>query len=139
MARVDFYAPLELSKSLHWEPERRGAEKVSPCRSNVELSNISCKVGLAMPGLHKRRRFLLSRSFSLSPSPPALFFFSSVSPSFPTPMAGASVRQRDSALPAPLPESSFSMALNQHLHSLDKHVKGRGRNKTPTGRKSYTE
>lgn len=119
-------------KPLHWDPERREAEKVSLCRSNVELSNISRKVGLAMPGLHKRRRFLLPRSFSLSPFSPGSFFFSSVSPSFPPPTAGASTRQRDSALPALLPESSFSVALNQHLHSLDKHVKGRGRKKGRT-------
>lgn len=84
---------------------------------------------------------------AVSPSPlflsssffPLTLFFFSLSSSFPPCTAGAGVRQRDSALPAPLPESSFSVALDQHLHSLDKHVKGRGRNKTPTGEQSYTE
>lgn len=138
---MDFYAPLEWSKSLCTRIQKEGELKKSACNNNKVMWNCPiypvklasrCLLSIKDGGFS----FPVVSLFLLFPL--ALFFFS-VSPSFPPPTAGASVRQRDSALPAPLPESSFSVALNQHLHSLDKHVKGRGRNKTPTGRKSYTE
>lgn len=66
----------EHEKELRKESSWRGGG-----RGSVELSNISCKVGLGSEawriGLHKRRWFLFPWSFSLSLcSRPSPFFFS---------------------------------------------------------------
>lgn len=126
------------------EPEK-DQRKESSLRGSKELSNISCKVGLVRLGLHKRRWFLFPSSFSLllcSFTSPFFFpFFFSTPLSFPPPTAGVSVWQWDSALPAPLAESSFLEALNRYLYLLNKYValEEREKEKGREGRKDKLE